>query len=158
STGPPGSCCHIDGIGGCGDGGNLICCDGVLQSACVTPTDDYRTRSWSPLACNQRADCVPCNIPTCNNFEHPPADPLNLENEPDCYTNYVDASNRGCQNMAFGALAKYWTPVSCGQSGCGRSGSYSFVNSFSQAGQAQAILEQRRDDDAYLLNLTQDSR
>src|SRR5262249_51747187 len=67
-------------------------------------------------------------------------------------------SNRGCQNLSTRAQARFWTPMTCGASGCGRSGTYTFINNFLINGSNQSALEYRRDDDHYLLELTQDTK
>src|SRR5262249_22487170 len=81
SSGQTGSCCDTNAG---------VCTDGVVQGNC----DNVLSQSWNALPCNQRTGCVPCAVADC-----PIGSPNNLENEPDCGTNYVDSRNRGCQNL-----------------------------------------------------------
>lgn len=141
SEGPQGSCCALE-FG--------TCQDGVLQGACA----NFQTQSWSTQACSQRVDCVACNIPACP----PGSDPNNLENEPDCFTNYNDVTNRGCQNLTLRAEADKWTPISFGAQGCGRTGTYTYLNNFTLNGVPQSVLENRVDGDWYKIDLTQATR
>lgn len=132
SPGPLGSCCDVS---------TGLCTDGVLRADC----DNVLTQTWSALSCGARTDCVVCSVANCVQGSGG-----NIENEPDCLTNYVDVVNRGCSDVTIGSDAGAATPITCGQSGCGRSGTYSFLNG--------ANLENRRDDDHYVLSLTQDTR
>ncbi len=132
SPGPLGSCCDLS---------TGVCTDSVLKQDCSNPV----LQSWSAQACAERTDCVVCPVTTCVG-----GSPGNLENEPDCQTNYVDTVNRGCNAVASGSDATSATPIVCAQSGCGRSGTYSFANGNGT--------EDRRDDDHYVLSLTQDTK
>lgn len=138
SVGNPGSCCDLN---------SGTCTDGVLLGAC----NDFLNQAWSQSnGCG--GECVACAV-TC-----PASGGANLENETDCTTNYVDTTNRGCQNLTAFADTFFFTPVSCGVNGCGRSGTYSFTNNYTQNGATQSTIENRRDDDHYKIELTQDTR
>ncbi len=143
SAGPAGSCCNLT---------NGICTDGVLQSGC----NDFLTQSWSTLSCANAPPCAACT--TACAFPGP--NPPNREQEPDCFTNYIDTTNRGCQNLTTRAIGTFWTPLNCttATSGCGRTGTYTFVNAFLLNGAPTTATENRRDDDHYMLALTQDTR
>ncbi|MEK6644492.1 MAG: hypothetical protein AABZ08_11350 [Planctomycetota bacterium] len=143
SAGPAGSCCNLT---------NGICTDGVLQSGC----NDFLTQSWSTLSCANAPPCAACT--TACAFPGP--NPPNREQEPDCFTNYIDTTNRGCQNLTTRAIGTFWTPLNCttAASGCGRTGTYTFLNVFFLGGSFPPVVENRRDDDHYMLALTQDTR
>lgn len=143
SSGPAGSCCDLT---------SGICTDGIQQGSC----NNFLTQSWSPLSCANAPPCIACT--TACAFPGP--NPPNREQEPDCFTNYTDTTNRGCQNLTTRAIGTFWTPLNCttATSGCGRSGTYTFLNVFVQGGANQQVTENRRDDDHYMLALTQDTR
>lgn len=127
TQGPLGSCCNtLAGV-----------CTPSLAGDCTN-----FTQVWSPLNCASAPPCNLCAVASCN--------PTGLENEPDCTTNYVDVTNRGCSNRLTFNPATEWTPVTAPATGCGRSGTYSFLNG--------TIVESRVDSDQYLLVLTQDTR
>ncbi|MEK6644414.1 MAG: hypothetical protein AABZ08_10945 [Planctomycetota bacterium] len=143
SAGPVGSCCDLT---------NGICTDGVFRGDC----NDSLSQSWSNQSCATAPPCIACSI----SCAFPGPNPPNREQEPDCFTNYSDTTNRGCQNLAIGAIATKWTPLNCttAASGCGRSGTYTFFNQIILNGVGTQVSENRRDDDHYMLALTQDTR
>ncbi len=141
--GPLGSCCDLS---------TGVCTDGVLRNDCNDPLN----QAWSEKSCVDAPPCMACSV-ACG---FPGPNPPNREQEADCFTNYLDATNRGCNNLTQGAIGRFWTPLNCttATSGCGRSGTYTFLNGFIFGGVSQQGIEQRRDDDHYLLELTQDAR
>lgn len=148
SAGPPGSCCDLN---------TGVCTDGVLQSNCA----DFQSQSWSQFTCAVAPPCVACTL----SCAFPGPNPPNREQEADCFTNYNPAPfttdpNKGCSNFTDRAIGRFWTPLNCttATNGCGRSGTYTFLNVFTNVGAAQQVTENRRDDDHYLLELTQDTR
>src|ERR1043166_5644125 len=136
--GPAGSCCDLN---------SGTCTDGLLQSAC----NNLLTQTWRQSPCSL-LNCIACN-PVCNI-----GDAADLENEPDCFTNYNDTTNRGCNNLTLLAYSTYFTPLNCNQSGCGRTGTYTYLNNYTVNGSSISVTENRRDADHYRLDLTQDTR
>lgn len=148
SAGPAGSCCDLN---------TGVCTDGVLLTNCSDALNQY----WNKASCGNGPPCVACTLACA----FPGPNPPNREQEGDCFTNYNPAPftsdpNKGCSNFTERAIGRFWTPLNCttATSGCGRSGTYTFLNVFVQGGAQQQVVENRRDDDHYLLELTQDSR
>ncbi|MBI5763418.1 MAG: hypothetical protein HZA51_07830, partial [Planctomycetes bacterium] len=148
AAGPVGSCCDLN---------TGVCTDGVLLKNCGDALNQY----WNAASCANGPPCVACAVACA----FPGPNPPNREQEADCFTNYnlppfTSDPNKGCSNFTSGAIGRFWTPLNCttATSGCGRSGTYTFLNIYTFGGANQQVTENRRDDDHYLLELTQDAR
>lgn len=92
-------------------------CDMGSQVNVHIPAGDYYVtiEGYSPADCGQYVLNV-VQLETCE-VECPPG--ATPEGEPDCYDDYVDVTNAGC-----GSYPPVFTPITCGETVCGTSGTY----------------------------------